>query len=1322
MKSPSLLKFTALAAGILALIGFAASAQAQNITWSNAGTTNFNLGTNWTGGTAPGAGNRAVFGATATVQPQLTANLTIQGLTFGNAPTPFWTLSSNSTANQLTLTSTGNGTASAISYGTTSTTISANLVLGGALNSTQQITFGGSSITQTISGVISDAGNNVGLQINYGNSNNVFFSALNTYTGNTTFVSNQNGNIRALTTIGNQNAAGAFGAGTTLHFNSGVGNAVFQYNAVNGGEESNKIFAMGGTTGGLEIVANQTGNATALILNSNLAITGSGNKTFTLSGGPVGGLAILNRFDGVIADGSGATAGSVISLLKAGANANWTLTANNTFTGNVAITGGTLNVAKFGNQASTTSNLGAGTTVSMGLTTTGVLLNYTGVGETSNRIINLAGGSGGATINNNGNGTLALTSNLTATGVGSKTLTLGGTNNGEITGNIINNGTNGTTLSSLNFASGSATVTLTSVDGVSVGATISGTGLAGGTTITAINTATKIVTLSSNATGAGLAGSTYTVAGVQNITSLTKSGGGTWTLTGAKSYTGATTLTAGTLEVNNKSSLGNGTGLVIMSGGALQASGNVTGANRLTNDVQLSVSSLITGNNSLEIGGTLFQNVSAGRTLTNNLDSASMLTLNNIDINRDTTANQTLFFSGTGTTTIAGVIANGNNSRDNNLRIDGGTVIITGTNQTYTGNTTIASGGRLQISSISNLGSGPLQFANTTNGTAALALRSDGNATFAKNASGVGSVAIDNIAEFNVDRLTNSGPSNGTITWGILGNTLLMNNDRGQFLVTGANGYGLTMNQNLSWPAVNQTDKANIVNNAPGLLTLQGNLIAPSTNNRSFEISGTGDILVNGTITGGGYFLNKTGTNTLTLANTVTTPTTGCVTISGGTVRLNGNGTLATSAPLTVNAGTMDLNGINTTITTLGLGNGLAGTTANVTTGAGTLTLGGTVTYNSPSNANGATISGNINLGNAIRAFVVNDSSAADNDLTISAGISGGGASGAITKSGAGTLALTSDNTAALSGNTIIQAGMIAVGNNNAFGTGQVRFNTTGNSTVAGIQSTDGTARTINNVLGAFTGTTPVLTFGAATGAGTGSLSFTNTTAVALGATRDFTVNNTTTFANAFTGNGTGITKNGAGTLILTGNNTYTGATNVSAGTLIVNGTYSGNGSTTVSFGATLGGSGTLAGATTVDGIFAPGNSIGQFNITNNVTWNGTAANAWKFELGAANSADLLNITGNFLKGSGGMGDFVFDFANTGQVGTFKLVDWTGTTGFDVTDFTYTNLGGSNLGTFAVNGSQLELVVVPEPSTLVMFTGALLALILFRRRSRRLNA
>ncbi len=67
----------------------------------------------------------------------------------------------------------------------------------------------------------------------------------------------------------------------------------------------------------------------------------------------------------------------------------------------------------------------------------------TGTGETTDRVINLAGTTGGATIDQSGTGLLDFTSNLTATGVGSKTLTLQGSTSGtgEIDGAIVNNST-----------------------------------------------------------------------------------------------------------------------------------------------------------------------------------------------------------------------------------------------------------------------------------------------------------------------------------------------------------------------------------------------------------------------------------------------------------------------------------------------------------------------------------------------------------------------------------------------------------------------------------------------------------------------------------------------------------------------------------------------------------------------------------------------------------------------------------------------------------------------------------------------------------------
>jgi autotransporter-associated beta strand protein len=112
------------------------------------------------------------------------------------------------------------------------------------------------------------------------------------------------------------------------------------------------------------------------------------------------------------------------------------------------------------------------------------------------------------------------------------------------------------------------------------------------------------------------------------------------------------------------------------------------------------------------------------------------------------------------------------------------------------------------------------------------------------------------------------------------------------------------------------------------------------------------------------------------------------------------------------------------------------------------------------------------------------------------------------------------------------------------------------------------------------------------------------------------------------------IIKSGAGTQSFGANSvgTYTGTTTVTAGTLLINGNFSAaTGNVTVS-GGTLGGSGIIGGATTIQagGTLAPGNSPGILTFTNGLTMDGTYA--WELAAlstsGAGVNFDQISLTG----------------------------------------------------------------------------------------------
>jgi fibronectin-binding autotransporter adhesin len=225
---------------------------------------------------------------------------------------------------------------------------------------------------------------------------------------------------------------------------------------------------------------------------------------------------------------------------------------------------------------------------------------------------------------------------------------------------------------------------------------------------------------------------------------------------------------------------------------------------------------------------------------------------------------------------------------------------------------------------------------------------------------------------------------------------------------------------------------------------------------------------------------------------------------------------------------------------------------------------------------------------------------------------------------------------------------------------------------------------------------------------GTGILMFSNIGQVlqTLTTARTLTLGGTNTGFNSFApsilnvSGGTALAKDDAGVWILTAANSYAGGTSVNGGKLLISnttGSGTGTGPVNVAAGATLGGIGIITGATTVNGIMSPGEiGIGTLTINSNTTWNFNSS--WVFDLGTGGgsiatpgTSDLLNITGDFAKGSGG--PFTFDFANTGLPGTYKLVDWSGTSLFIDADFSGTNIAGGLSPTFTVDGASSALYV-----------------------------
>jgi len=719
--------------------------------------------------------------------------------------------------------------------------------------------------------------------------------------------------------------------------------------------------------------------------------------------------------------------------------------------------------------------------------------------------------------------------------------------------------------------------------------------------------------------------------------SLVKNGTANLTLLGNNSYT-TTTLASGGLLVGNDNALGTGA-LTVSGAGSLAATGgSITLGNAIglladltlpgTNDLTLAgdingTGALIkTGSGSLILGGN--NNYGGGTqvlagTLIGNTDSLKGSILNNAALTFQQGFNGTfagtvsgtgqLIKQGSGELLLAGV-----NTFTGPAQVQAGTLRVEG-----------SLGGAVQVQNGATLAGG-----GSIGGTVSVASGGNLNA-----ASGsvltLGGLQLDSGANLNVSL----GAPSVTGLIGVTGNVSLA----GLVNVTDAGGFGPGIYRLIDYTGTLNTQPGFALGTLPvnvdrGNLALQTSIdkqvnLVFDAGDTTLQFWDGGDVVADGQVDGGSGTWNNANRNWTNSAGSFNNAWGGSFAVFQGA------------------AGTVTVEGAQTF-------SGLQFTSSGYTVQSGT--AGSLVAFNGTST--GYT---SIRVDSGVSA-------------TVSADIIG---AGTLNKLDSGTLTLSGNN--AYTGGTLLSGGRLLVGSDTALGIGTL-------TTAAGTTLSNASAVTLlNNVQlnGALAvdAAAPLTLAGVLGGAGsldktgsgelllTGANTYTGGTTISAGGVSGSTTslrgaitNNANltfiqalagTFADTLSGTGT-LNKQGVGSLLLTGANTFSGDTNVQAGTLLVDGSLASN-AINVANGAALGGTGSLAGTVNVaDGGTLALNSGSTLSVGGLALSAGSVINTG---LGLANNAQLIDVAGQLtLDGTlnvtdlGGFGDGVYNIARYGSV------------------------------------------------------------------------